>query len=352
MATQLGTLNELPTEYLEELAAQAAMPLWPSLRNILPYGRPINRTVPHLWRYKQLRPLLLQAGELTPIEKAERRVLMLANPGLEGAPFATATILFGLQLILPGESAPNHRHTVSAVRLIIEGEGGFTTVGGERCPMEKGDLILTPAGRWHQHDDEGKGPMIWLDALDAPVVVGIEAAYCAEGKPQARSDRPDASLTRYRRSGLVPYDALARAPKDYPLLRVPWSDVHAALEDLAGATGRNEPVQLAYVNPETGRECMPILGFSALMLRPGEELGRRRGSACHGYLVIAGRGETEIDGTTLVWEENDVFVAPTHATIRHRNTSSSACAFLIQVDDAPLQRKLGFYQEFPAGAGS
>ena len=346
MATQLGTLQELPAEYLDELARQATMPLWPSLRNILPHGRPINRTVPHLWCYRQLRPLLLQAGELTPIEKAERRVLILANPGLEGAPFATPTIFFGLQLILPGESAPSHKHSVSAVRLIVEGESGFTTVGGERCPMEKGDVILTPAGRWHQHDHEGKGPMIWLDALDAPVVVGIEASYCTEGKPQARSDRPDASQTHYRRSGLVPYETLVRDPRDYPLLRFPWADVRAALEDLAGAAGRNGPVQLAYVNPETGRECMPVLGFSALMLRPGEELRPRRRSACHGYLVVAGRGETEIDHTTLVWEENDVFVAPTHAAVRHRNASTRERAFLIQVDDAPLQRKLGFYQEF------
>jgi gentisate 1,2-dioxygenase len=65
---------------------------------------------------------------------------------------------------LPGETAPNHKHTIGAVRLIIEGEGGFTTVGGERCPMEKGDVILTPAGRWHQHEHAGTAPVIWLDA--------------------------------------------------------------------------------------------------------------------------------------------------------------------------------------------
>lgn len=351
MPTQLGTLEQLPVGYRDQLTAQGAVPLWPAMRDVIPYGRPINRTVPHLWRYKALRPLLLEAGELTPMDQAERRVLMLANPGLEGAPFATASIFFGLQLILPGEVAPNHRHSVGAVRLILEGEGGFTVIGGERCPMNKGDVILTPAGRWHQHEHHGKQPMVWLDALDAPIVMGVEASYSTEAKKlQVASNRLDGSQTRFRRSGFLPYDALAPARDDYPLLRFQWSDVQEALDDLAGGTPRDKPVQLAYVNPETGRECMPVHGFSALMLRPGEELRPRRRSACHGYLVVAGKGETEVDGATLVWEENDVFVAPTHAAIRHRNASPTERAYLIQIDDAPLQRKLGFYEEFGSRA--
>ncbi len=352
MATQLATVEELPRGYIDEVAAQNAMLLWPAIREILPYDRPINRTVPHLWSYEALRPLLLQAGELTPIEKAERRVFMLANPGLEGAPFATASIFFGLQLILPGEIAPSHNHSVGAVRMIIEGSGGSTTVGDERCPMEKGDVILTPPGRYHQHEHRGEGPMIWLDALDAPLVVAMEASYATKGGLQIASNRPDTSQTRFRRSGLVPYDTLAQAPDDYPLLRFPWTEVRTALEDLSGAAGPDEPVQLAYVNPTTGRECMKILGFSALMLRPGEELQPARRSASSGYLVVTGKGESEINGTTLAWEENDVLVAPTHASIRHRNASSKAPAFLIQIDDAPLQKKLGFYEEFPVGSGS
>ncbi len=353
MPTQLGTLEELSQEYRDQLTTQAAMPLWPAMRDILPYGQPIRRTLPHLWRYRELRPLLLQAGELTPIEKAERRVLMLANPGLEGAPFATASIFFGLQLILPGEVAPNHKHSIAAVRLIVEGEGGFTTIGNDRCPMEKGDVILTPANRWHQHEHHGEKPMIWLDALDAPVVVGMEANYCIEGEYRVPPNRLDASQTHFRRAGVIPYESLDKdVSDDFPLLRFPWSEIRVALEDLARASGPNEPVRLAYVNPETGQECMKTLGFTALMLRPGEELRPPRRSACNGYLVVEGTGKTEVDGTSLAWEDNDVFVAPTHAVIRHRNASSSEPAFLIRVDDAPIQRKLGIYEEFPDDAGS
>jgi gentisate 1,2-dioxygenase len=347
--TALGTIEELPTRYLDALTANHAKPLWPSIRNILPYDKPIHRTVPHLWRYRELRPLLLEAGELTPIEKAERRVLMLANPGLDGEPFATASIFFGLQLILPGETAPNHRHSPSAVRLIVEGDGAFTTVEGERCPMARGDVILTPAQLWHEHEHRGSGPMVWLDALDAPLVTKMEAAYCIEGEPQNAGNRPDSSQTRFRRAGLLPYDRLGKAANDYAQFRYPWVEVRQALVDLANGAGPGEAVQLAYVNPETGQACMPVLGFSAIMLRPGETLSPPRRSSSCGFLAIEGSGQAEIDGTTLTFEENDVMAAPTHAAIRLRNGSSKAPAFLLQIDDAPMQRALGFYEEFGNG---
>ncbi len=344
--TALGTLDDLPPRYLDALAASSTQPLWPSMRSILPYDRPTNRTVPHLWRYREIRPLLMEAGELTPIEKAERRVLMLANPGLQGEPFATASIFFGLQLILPGETAPNHRHSPSAVRLIVEGDGAFTTVEGERCPMAKGDVILTPAQLWHEHEHRGSGPMVWLDALDAPLVTKMEAAYCIEGEPQNAGNRPDSSQTRFRRAGLLPYDRLGKVANSYAQFRYPWTEVRVALADLAGGAGPAEPVQLAYINPETGGSCMPVLGFSAIMLRPGETLAPPRRSSSCGFLVVEGSGEAEIDGKTLSFEENDVMAAPTHATLRLRNGSSREPAFLLQIDDAPMQRALGFYEEF------
>ena len=72
--TELGTLEELPRDYRDALAASNLLPLWPSLRALLPRKIPQRRTQPVLWRYKDARPLVLRAGELTPIEKAERRV--------------------------------------------------------------------------------------------------------------------------------------------------------------------------------------------------------------------------------------------------------------------------------------
>jgi gentisate 1,2-dioxygenase len=347
--SQLGTLEDLPHDYRDALAAANLAPLWPSLRGLLPHKIPSRRTKPVVWRYQDARPLVLRAGELTPIEKAERRVLILANPGLPEMNCATPSIYLGLQLIQPGETAPCHKHTPSAIRFVIEGSGGFTSVQGEKLPMEKGDLILTPAGMWHEHGHEGKGPVIWLDSLDLPLVYYLEASFATEGAHQPPRNEADASQTRYRRAGLVPYASLDGNRAKYPLLRYPWPEVRESLMALANGTARNERVWLAYVNPETGGECLPTLGFSAMMLRPGETATLTRRSASQVFHVIEGMGESEVDGTTLTWSESDTFVAPTHATVRLTNGSSKSPTFLFVVDDAPLQRKLGFYEEFAAG---
>jgi gentisate 1,2-dioxygenase len=343
----LGTVEELPAAYRQGLTANNVVPLWPSIRTALPYDMPIRRTKPVLWRYRDIRPQLLEAGRLTPIEKAERRVLVLSNPGLGlESMHATPSIFIGLQLILPRETAPSHRHSPSAVRFVIEGQGGYTIVQGEKLPMERGDLILTPSGLWHEHGHEGTAPVIWLDALDLPTVYALEASYCIEGKPQPVRNEPDASQTRYRRAGLVPYRSLDTERARYPLLRYPWQEVRESLAALAGVTAKNEPVQLAYINPETGAECMPVLGFSAIMLRPGEGVAVPRRSASAVLHVVEGSGEAEIDGVTLAWDMSDTLAVPTHARMRIANRSTKAPAFLFQVDDAPLQRKLGFYEVF------
>jgi gentisate 1,2-dioxygenase len=341
----LGTLAELPSAYVDGLAAHNLVPLWPSLRAALPHGAPLRRTRPVIWHYADVRPRLLEAGELTPIEKAERRVLVLANPGLGLENMqATPSIYIGLQLILPREIAPNHRHTPSAVRFVVEGEGGFTIVDGEKLPMERGDLILTPALLWHEHRHEGTGPVIWLDALDLPTVFAQEASYALEGPPQTVRNQPDPSQTHYRRAGLLPYRALSGPRASYPLLRYPWKEVREALQALAPVTEANELVHLAYVNPQTGAECLPVLGFSSIMLRPGETARPSRRSASAVLHLVEGEVEAEIDGVTLRAEANDTMAVPTHAKVSIANKSTRRPAFLFQVDDAPMQRKLGFYE--------
>ena len=348
-APTLGTLEELPAEYRAAMTAVNLVPLWPSMRALLPHGAPRPQTRPTLWRYAEVRPLLLRAGELTPIERAERRVLVFSNPGhgLDGL-HTTGTIYVGMQLILPGETAPSHRHTPVAVRLVVEGEGAFTIVNGERLPMQRGDLILTPALQWHEHTHTGTGPVVWMDALDLPLIVAMEASYAIEGAPQTVRNAPDASATRYRRAGLVPYPVLAAPRAPYPLLRWPWAEVRAALEALAGDTEAGMPVQLGYVNPETGLECLPTLGFSALMLRPGESVALPRDSASAVYHVVTGAVQAEVGGVALAAEEADVFAAPAHAAVQLANRAAGAPAFLFRIDDAPLQRRIGIHERFAA----
>ncbi len=263
---ELGRLEDLPPHYQQALAEHNLVPLWPSLRSLLPPRKPQPATRPTHWRYDALRPLLLEAGTLTPIEKAERRVLVLANPGhgLEKMQ-ASSSIYLGMQLLLPGEIAPAHRHTPNAVRMIVEGDGAYTTVDGERCEMQRGDLILTPTGLWHEHGHDGTDPVIWLDVLDLPLMVYLEASYVTEGASQTVS--AGGRERAYLRGGVAPSPLFRRSERRYPMLRYPWAEVRAALLALHAAEPAIDAVQVAYINPETGGDAENVLGFSALMLR-------------------------------------------------------------------------------------
>ncbi|HEY9095964.1 MAG TPA: cupin domain-containing protein, partial [Hydrogenophaga sp.] len=287
MTHELGRLEDLPADYVAAMRARNLVPLWPSLRGVLPPGVPTRQTQPTHWAYADIKPLLLQAGELTPIEKAERRVLVLANPGhtLEKMQASSAMYL-GMQLLLPGEWAPSHRHTPNAVRMVVEGEGAWTTVEGEKCPMSRGDLILTPSGLWHEHGHDGTEPVIWLDVLDLPLAYYLEVSYHLNGTRQ--TTRPGEGDRAYARSGMLPTPVFGRSGRRYPMLRYPWANAKAALLSMAEDQPEMACVQLTYVNPESGEDAENMLGFYALMLRPGQTLTLPARSPAVIYHLIEG----------------------------------------------------------------
>jgi gentisate 1,2-dioxygenase len=340
MSEELGRLEDLPQSYRDELTAAGVAPLWPMMRNVLPHDRPAPVTRPGLWHYPDIRPLLIRAGELTPVEKAERRVLVLSDPGRGvGAMQATSSIYLGMQLLLPGESAPAHKHTPSAVRIVVEGEGGYTVVDGERLPMCEGDLVMTPGGDWHDHGHDGDEPVVWLDALDLPLFVYLEGSYAIGGDLQAQRNRPDASAMEYAAAGMVPTRVRQQAARRYPMMRYPWVAAERALRAMAD---HGEQPELDYINPETGDDVLPTLGFTAMMLRAGEQISPPLRSCSCAFHVVSGRGQTIIDGDSFDWGPKDTFTAPVFAGLTHTAQEDS---FLIRIHDRPLQQRLGYYEE-------
>ncbi len=340
---ELGRLEDLPADYLNELREGNLVPLWPSLRALLPPKVPTRQTQPVHWPYAKVRPLLLRAGELTPIEKAERRVLVLANPGhtLEKMQ-ASAAIYLGLQLLLPGEWAPSHRHTPNAVRMIVEGEGAWTTVDGEKCPMARGDVILTPTGLWHEHGHDGNQPVVWLDVLDLPLVYFLEASYHVGGDRQAV--KPGHGERAYAGAGVVPSPVFSRSNKRYPMLRYPWAETRAALLSLAADQPDLEAVQVTYVNPETGEDAENILGLHALMLRPGQTLSLPARSPASVYHVVEGGAEVRVQNRCFALAEADTCCAPGYEPVTIANRHADAPSFVFIADESPLHRKLGLYE--------
>ncbi|WP_284617615.1 cupin domain-containing protein [Aquabacterium humicola] len=343
MTTTLGTLDDLPADYRAALAEQHLVPLWPSLRALLPPEKPQPRTRPTHWCYEALRPLLLRAGALTPIEKAERRVLVLANPGFGADSMqASAAMYLGMQLLLPGEWAPSHRHTPNAVRMVVEGEGAYTTVDGQQCPMKRGDLILTPTGLWHEHGHDGDQPVVWLDVLDLPLVHYLEASYHVDGPRQVVS--PGHGERTHAHGGIVPAPLFERGDAAFPVLRYPWEATRAALEALAADQPGLAAVQVAYVNPATGGDAQAMLGYHALMLRPGQRLQLPLRSPALVLHVIEGGVDAQIGDSTFSLAEADTACAPGFTAVRLANRSASAPAFVFLADETPLHKKLGLFE--------
>lgn len=346
-----GTMNpalttrdeKLPPAYSRALEDLSLGPLWTALHVLLPNER-VTAAVPHRWRWEDVRPLLLEAGRLVPIAEAERRVLVLENPGLKGAYAITATLYAGLQIILPGEAAPSHHHTPTALRLIVEGRGAFTTVESVKCVMEPGDLIITPAMRSHDHGHEGTEPVVWLDGLDIPLVRSFDASWASRMRPATAPETDtDSSEDEFTAAGLVPRRS-RYADTGYPQVRWPWRSVRRALERMAARAPAATPVILQYVNPRTGRPPLATMGAETQWLRSGERTTVERRTASAIYHVVEGEGESRVGESGFRWSRGDTFVAPPWHWVEHRN-DSPAPACLFQFNDEPAVRALGLWQE-------
>lgn len=164
----------------DRMLTSGLTPLWEVLHALVP-RQPAVRTQAAHWRWQDVKPFLDEAGRVITAEEAVRRVLILENPGWRGESRTTSSLYAGLQLILPGEVAPSHRHTQSALRFVVDGEGAYTAVNGERTVMRTGDFIITPHWTWHDHGNDGAEPVVWLDGLDIPTIAFFEAGFAENG---------------------------------------------------------------------------------------------------------------------------------------------------------------------------
>jgi gentisate 1,2-dioxygenase len=248
------------------------------------------------------------AAKTVPIEECERRALVFANPGLDGKPYITNTLFAAYSLYNPGERAPVHRHTPSASRFVLEGDGGFTVVEGEKLRMSRGDLILTPTGTWHDHGNDGREAVIWVDVLNVPLVESLNAtrfefdyterdAQSNTGEPipktlQTVREPDDHSQRLYGTGGIKPlFVSHRRGPTEHsPMFVYRWENTRAALEKLSSYEGSPyDGIIFEYVDPTTGGCVMPTMSFRCQMLRRCEHTLAHRKTASHVYCVLARR---------------------------------------------------------------
>lgn len=305
-------------EFYQRIAKLNAAPLWEVLREIVG-AQPHPASVPALWRYEELRPFLMESGRLITAREAERRVLMLENPGFRGASRITQSVYAGLQLVLPGEYTNSHRHAACALRFIIEGEGAYTSVDGQRADMHPGDLILTPSWTFHDHGNPGSAPVIWLDGLDIPIVNFFDSSF-AEHLPD---EATQVAVQTVSSSFAFPY-----AP---------------AREALSGNKSLDpcHGVKIEYINGD-GTSVSRTLGASLQLLPAGFRGAPYRSTDSTVYCVAEGSGVSQIGDHSFQWSERDIFVVPSWYTVSHQAAEESV---LFSFSDRPVQKALGLWRE-------
>ena len=306
--------------FYESIAPLELAPLWTRLKGLVP-REPTPAGVAHQWKYADVRPYVMEAAAHITAEEAERRVLLLENPAFHGGSQITNTLFAGLQLIMPGELAPKHRHTQSALRFIIEGHGAYTTVDDARVDMEPGDFVVTPPWRWHHHGNESDGPMVWLDGLDIPMVRHFNGTFREDHAEWVKPDKPFGGLIHF------PY---ARA-----------REVLGAMSK-NGAPDAHLGHVMRYTDPESGGWAMPTIAAMIRGLPAGFATRPYRSSDGMVFACVEGAGRLQVGEETFEMRPHDIAVVPGWMPYR---LHAGEDWILFSYSDRAAQERLGFWRE-------
>lgn len=333
--------------FTQRVGREQLVPLW-NFFNEWFTQEPRVAAQPYLWHYDGLRALLLESAEIISAKDAERRVLVLENPGLESRHLVTDTLYAGLQVITPGEVAPAHRHTPVALRFVMEGTGGYTAVEGERAWMEPGDFIVTPSWAWHDHGHEGEGPFIWLDVLDVPTIRFLGANF-TERYPQERFPQGppvNDSLHRFG-TNMRPVDYTRERPGS-PVFSYPYARTREALERLKQHSEWDpyHGLKMEYIDPTTGGPAIPTIS-TFIQLLPKDFATETYRSTDGGVFAVAeGTGTVTIGTGDAVqrfrYTKRDIFAVPCWAPYSIVADEESV---FFSASDRIVQTKLGIWRE-------
>lgn len=330
-------------DFYQRAAVEHLTPLWRALHGLVT-DTPKSPCQPAHWDYEHVRPYLIEACDLISTEEAERRVLVLENPGMPGQSRITRSLFAGLQIIRPGEIAPAHRHIASALRFIIEGKDAYTAVAGERTMMEPGDFVITPSWTWHDHGNESDGPMVWLDGLDMHIVNMFDAsfrdAYPGSVHPLTR---PEGSAIAEAGSNLLPIDFEATSQTS-PIFNYPYRVTREALDRMSRFRDPDacHGYKMKYINPVTGGSAMPTISTAIQLLPKGFVTETYRSTAGTVFTVVEGTGVAHIAGRRFAWRPHDLFVVPSWHPVELEANSD---AVIFTYSDRVAQEKLDFFRE-------
>lgn len=324
---------------LASLAAYNLQPLWDRYMHLVS-REPRSPAGAMIWKWKDLQKLAERAVAEVSMEDAERRVLLLSHPAFGGEVVTTHNLSGGIQILQPGERAAAHRHTLTALRFVMRGSGALTIVDGKRCPMQPGDLIMTPSWTWHEHVNEGAEQVVWFDGLDLPLAQFLDSVFLQLGEATPHAELPATVDDEAFESGAeIPSGRLPELGYS-PQFRYSWS---RALEGLARVEPDIDGSRLfQYRNPINGAAVTPTVDCYLLELPEKRRTIARRSTANTVCVVAQGSGTSSIGSESLQWSEGDVFTLPHWKWVSHE-ADSPARIFLMT--DRELLKRLGYLRD-------
>ncbi|HUI16004.1 MAG TPA: gentisate 1,2-dioxygenase [Xanthobacteraceae bacterium] len=335
-------IEAMREDFYGRIAKKDMAPLWKVMRSMVT-KEPVSRCQPHVWHFDDVKSLVMESGGLITAEEAERRVLILENPALHGESKVTNSLFAGIQMIMPGEVAPAHRHAASAIRFVLDGEGAYTAVEGEKAFMSPGDFVITANWAPHDHGNPSNKAMLWLDVLDVPAVNFFEASFAEHfDDAMQKTTRQDGDSMNFYGSGVLPDGTPAM--NRTPIINYTYARTRPIIARMAqaGEIDKRRGARVRYANPVTGGPVLPTMSAHLALLPKGFKGEPYRATDGTIFVCAEGKGTTTVDGKVLEWGPQDVFVVPPWKRYSHNAEKESV---LFSISDRPAQEALGIWRE-------
>jgi gentisate 1,2-dioxygenase len=340
--------SQIVKDFTKEIQQYNLGPLWEAIPDLM-HQKPEPQAKAFLWKGELLTKKLMEAAEIfTPERGGERRAIYFQNPGLTyrqpwGWASTSQTIYAAVQLLLPGEKAPSHRHSQNALRFVTEGSGAYTIVQGQRVFIEEGDFLITPKGLWHGHEHLGDKPMIWMDALDIPTKFSIAGTFFEHCPEYLESPKVPDNLSELKYQGGMVRPIADRKSSIAPLANFKWQRTVDAIQGLrAFDPDPYDGYAVEYINPSNGETANPTMASWMQFLPSGFHSKAHRHTNSPIYCVKEGAGYTVINGVRFDWKKGDYFIIPNFAWHEHVATEDS---YLLNINDLPIMEKFDLEQE-------
>lgn len=365
-AAPMSNRDKALSEMYDSISAKSMFPFWATTDDVtndeVRQLMATKQAVPHLWTYKEdIEPLLRMSAELISMDDSERRSLVLINPGLAPKRATVSTMYTAYRLNDPNEIMPPHKHSPSAIRFGLTGNGNFTGVAGEDVTFGPGDMVLTPNDTWHNHGTMGDEEAVNLSVLDLPLVENLNAIHFDHNysevqngeiiplKQQTAQYPTDYSRAIYGTGGMTPrwVDHYRGGGLSSPMYVYRWDAMMEIFHRFQDEEGDPyEALMVEYTDPTRGESVFKTITFFAQMLHPGQKTLPLRQTASLLVAPFKGTGYSIVDGQRFDWNEFDTLAVPGGAWCEHHNGSDTEPVYLFVASDEPTLKKLSLFKSW------